>query len=188
MGRKKYDYETTVKLKHNEIPAAINVETGEVTSFIKDENLPHFVKFDVYQRFKKNYNYSWQFLLRELSPLEVSATTYLIQLSDMNTGSLEPLNDKSTVRELSDLLNVSINKVNVVLKKLFLYGVYGKFEVYDPDRPYTKYWLINPYLTFAGTKIDSEILRLFKGTYIAKAFNDPNFVFQKTKRNKHLLN
>lgn len=185
--KKRYDYEQTIKLNHNEVAAKINVETGEVTQVNTNRLNINLIKFEPNALFKKKYNNSWQFLMREFTPLEVSATSYLVQLSQMNTGSLEPLNDSSTVRELSQLLNVSVNKVTNVLKKLFLYGVYGKFEVFNPDKPFTKFWIINPYLIFAGSDIDPEIIGLFKGTYIAKAFNNPNFVFQKTKRNVHLL-
>ena len=190
MGRTKktHDYIQKVKLNHNEIAAKINLETGEVTGVntSKTENI-NLIKFDFGGLFKKDYNNAWSFLMRELSPLEVSAVTYLCSLARMNTGSLEPLNDSTTVRELSAYLNVSVNKVHVVLKKLFLYGVYGKFEVFNPDKPYTNYWIINPFLSFAGTHIDTEIVNMFRSTYTAKAYFDPKFVFQVTKRNKHLV-
>lgn len=147
----------------------------------------NLMKFDYGGRFSKEYNNSWHFLLREFSPLEVSAVSYLIAMAKMNTGSLEPLDDNTTVKELTFKLNISKNNVNKVLKKLFLYGVYGRFEVYDPNKPYTKYWIINPFLSFAGIYIDTDIVNLFKGTYVAQAYFDPNFVFQKTKRNEHLV-
>lgn len=186
--RKNYDYIQKVKLNHNEIPAKINLETGEVIGITNKKNQDlQLVKFNFGGMFKKDYNNSWKFLLRELSPLEISAVNYLCSLAKMNTGSLEPLNDSSTVRELHIHLNVGVNKVNAVLKKLFLYGVYGKFEVYNPDKPYSKYWIINPFLSFAGDLIDQEIINLFKHTYIAKAYFDPNFVLTVTKRNKHLV-
>lgn len=189
MGRPKktHDYLKTIKLKHNEIPAKINLETGEVTGINQTHGQTNLVKFDHGKQFKKEYNNSWLFLLRELKPLEVSAVSYLVSFAKMNTGSLEPLNDDMTVRDLSFNLNISVNRVNQILKVLFLYGVYGKFEVYNPDKPFTKYWLINPHLAFAGTHIDSDILSLFKDTYVAKAYFNPNFVFKHTKRNEHLI-
>lgn len=190
MGRpkKNYDYIQKIELKHNEIPAKINLETGEVTGITNKKN-PNvqLIKFAFGGLFKKDFNNSWKFLLRELTPLEISAVNYLCSLAQMNTGSLEPLNDDTTLKELTIHLNVSINRVRVVLNKLFLYGVYGRFEVYNPDKPYSKYWIINPFLSFAGDLIDQEIVNLFKNTYIAKAYFDPNFVFKITNRNKHLI-
>ncbi len=189
MGRpkKNYDYIDDIKLKHNEVVTALNLETGEVRRKNHFTNSSNLIKFDHGKLFKKEYNNSWLFLLRELKPMEVSAVTYLISFAQMNTGSLEPLNDDTTVRDLSFKLNISVNRVKQILKVLFLYGVYGKFEVYNPDKPFTKYWIINPFLSFSGTHIDTEIVNLFKDTYIAKAYFDPKFVFKETKRNKHLI-
>jgi hypothetical protein len=51
-------------------------------------------------------------------------------------------------------------------------GVYGKFEIVDMKKGYTKYWLFNPYLSFSGKLINSDIAELFSGTRIASAYID----------------
>ena len=67
------------------------------------------------------------------------------------------------------------------------YGVFGKFDVCLADKPYTRYWILNPFLSFNGTVIDSVIVKLFKGTHVERAFNDPNYVYNTTKYNLHLV-
>ena len=67
--------------------------------------------------------------------------------------------------------NIGRNKVSPLFNKLFKLGVYAKFEAYKPDVPYTKYWILNPYLSFSGKLIHSDIARLFIGTIIEKEFN-----------------
>jgi len=160
-------YKKELKLKHNELPAIVDAETGEVT-IVKERknNIPDGK--EVFQPdgfFKKDYSNSWKFLNNNLSPLEYKCAHTLALMAKANTNSLEPLNDDTTLLELMEVLGVSINKVKPILKKLWELGVYGKFEVKDADKPYTKYWIFNPYLScseeFVFTK---EIDDLFKKT------------------------
>lgn len=174
---KKTDYKTEIKLKHNEAPAKINLETGEIVQVTsKPNNIPEGKEiFEPDALFRKDYCNSWAFLQRELSHFEFTVCFSLALLAKANTNSLEPLNDSSTIAELMEILNISKNKVTPTLDVLWNYGVYGKFEVKDANRPYTKHWILNPYLSFNGRLIESDIAFLFKNTHIAKAFNNPNY-------------
>ena len=92
-------------------------------------------------------------------------------MAEAYTNSLEPLNDETTINQLASLFGISRNKVTPTLKKLFQLGVYAKFEVVKPDVPYTKYWILNPFLSFNGRTLDSDIANLFIGTVIEKEFH-----------------
>lgn len=177
---KKYDYTTEIKLKHNELPAKINLETGEVKQIEKrTNNLPEgSIVFEPTAIFRKDYTNSWRFLEKQLKPIEFKVAYSLALLAKANTNSLEPLNDNTTIPELMEILKVSKNVVKPILQKLFSLGVYGKFDVVDVDKGYTKYWIFNPYLSFSGRLLKSDIASLFKGTHCAKAFANPDYKLQ----------
>lgn len=121
---------------------------------------------------------TWAFLNGVLTPIEYKAAHTLAMMAKSNTGSLEPLSDESTLKELMSTLDMSINKVRPIMNKLFELGVYGKFEAYKPERPYTKHWIFNPYLSFSGRIIKSDIKELFNGTHCEKAFHDSDYLFK----------
>jgi hypothetical protein len=182
---KKTDYKTEIKLKHNEAPAKINLETGEIVQVTsKPNNIPEGKEiFEPDALFRKDYCNSWAFLQRELSHFEFTVCFSLALLAKAHTNSLEPLSDNTTINELMEKLRMSKNKVTPTLKTLWDYGVYGKFEVKQLSKPYTKYWLLNPYLSFSGKIIGSDIANLFKDTHIAKAFYDPTYSVGKKRLN-----
>lgn len=185
--KKKYDYSVEVGLNHNERVAKINLETGELkVNPIKLNNLPEdSIIFEPDAFFKKHYTTSWNYLRNELTNIEFAAALRLAIMAKANTNSLEPLNDNTTLSTLVEVLGVSINKVNTVLKKLFDLGVYGKFEIVDASKGYTRYWLFNPFLSFSGQIIKSDIANLFKGTKVALAFYNPDYgVTPKSKKIK----
>jgi hypothetical protein len=171
-------YSTELKLNHNELPAKVNVETGEVkvVNSQRKNNVPEGKEvFEPKALFKKDYGNSWNYLNRVLTPIEYKAAHTLAIMAKANTNSLEPLNDDTTISELMEILNVSKNKVRPILDKLFELGVYGKFEVYNVDKGYSKFWIFNPYLSFSGKIIPSDIVNLFKSTHVAKAFKNPDY-------------
>ena len=169
----KKDYTITVNLKHNESAAKINKETGEIKELSNGvNNIPEGKEiFEPKALFKKDYTKSWQYLCDKLSAIEFKAAMKLALKAKANTNSLEPLGEDTTYQDLSLYLGVSINVVNRVVDKLFKIGVYGKFEVYDKTKPYTRFWILNPYLSFDGRIIHSDIAELFKGTEIALHFH-----------------
>jgi hypothetical protein len=177
MAKRKYDYQVLLNLNHDELAAKINNETGEIIPYVKQpNNIPsNKIVFEPSAMFSKTYNNTWNFITNEFSHIEVVATINLILISKMNTNSLIPLTDKTTIKELSVILKISINRVTKVINKLFEYGVFGRFEVVKPNVEYTKYWILNPFLGFRGKIIDVEIIHLFEGTHIHKAFLDPNY-------------
>lgn len=121
--------------------------------------------------FQKTYTKSWTFLKRVLNPFEFKVAFELALMAQAYTNSLEPLNDETTINQLANIFGISRNKVTPTLKKLFTLGVYAKFDVVKPDVPYTKYWILNPFLSFTGKTLDSDIAKLFVGTVIEKEFN-----------------
>ena len=167
-------YKKEIDLNDNESAAKINLDTGEVTEFIsKSSNVPEGkVIFEPKAIFRKDYTKAWEFLDKELTPLEFKVVSKLCRMAKMNTNSLEPLNDETTIPVLVDEFNISKNKVKPIFNKLFKLGVYGKFDIYRKEFPYTKHWILNPYLSFSGKIINSDIAKLFIGTEIEKAFNN----------------
>lgn len=170
-------YQKTVNLNQDETLLKLNHETGEVVE-VKDKanNIPQGKEiFEPNALFRKDYTNSWKFLQKNLTPLQMSAAMALALMAKANTNSLEPINDETGVRELSEKLNVSVNKVTSVLKKLYELGVYGKFAVAEIDAPFKKFWILNPYLSFSGKLINSDIADLFAKTHIYKAFYNPDY-------------
>lgn len=174
---KNHDYEQVYKLKHNESPAKIDLETGEVKVLakVKSEDCSGH-KSDssiVWQpngQFSKSYTKSWMYLDKVLKPHEYKVAHKLAMKAEAFTNSLKPLNDDSVISILVEELGIGKNQIKPVLKRLFDLGVYGRFEVAEPNMPYTKYWILNPYLSFNGRVVEKSIADLFKGTIVAQAF------------------
>jgi len=169
-------YEKTIKLRENEVAAKLNIETGEVSEIpVSRNNIPSGkILFNPNAYFNKMYPKSWNYLKSKLSPFEFNVAFELALMAKANTNSLEPLSDDVTINQLTERFCISRNKVKPLFTKLFKLGVYGKFEIYDTTKPYTKYWILNPYLCFTGKLIHSDIANLFKGTDIAIHFlKDP---------------
>lgn len=168
-----------LKLGDSEALYRIDKSTGEVKEVKhRPNNIPvGKMLFEPNANFKKDYVNSWRFLNQVLKPIEYTAAHSLAMKAKAHTNSLEPLNDETTLRELVEELGVSINKVKPILKRLFDFGVYGRFEAAKPDVPYTKYWILNPYLTMSSKLAYSDIAELFRGTHVEKAFRDPGYIF-----------
>lgn len=177
MKRNDFDYAIQLGLLHNERAASVDIETGEIKiKPLLKNNIPEGKEvFESNAFFQKHYPTTWNYLKQQTSTIEFAAAMRLALLAKANTNSLEPLNDKTTLASLVEVLGVGINKVNVVLKKLSYLGVYAQFGVEDKDKGYTRYWVFNPYLSFTGQLIESDLATLFKGTRIAAAFYDPEY-------------
>jgi len=170
-------YKREITLEHDEIPAKINVVTGEMTPIKAYRNnvLEGSHIFAPHTFYHKRFPNGWKFLERYLTSEELIVAITLGDMAKASTNSLKPLSDDTTTNELAEILTISRNYVKDVLHKLFVLGVYGKFEIYEPDVPYTKHWIFNPYLLFAGVTIKNEIAILFKNTHCAKAFSDKDY-------------
>lgn len=166
-------YNQTIKLKHNEKPAKVNIETGEVVEIAtRKNNIPQgkqlFGKEEI--GWSKSFNASWEFLDEVLTDLEFRVVNRLCRMAKANTNSLEPLDDETTSVELSEYFKIDRRKSKKLFKKLYELGVYGRFSVKKEDIPYTNYWVLNPYLTFQGSTIQSDIASLFKGTRLTNEY------------------
>lgn len=168
-------YEHTVALDHNEGLAKIDMNTGMITDLSDNSNTQtskhdDMIVFEPDAVFCKTYNASWEWLYYQTTPLEYKVASFLTNKAHSITNSLKPLSDDVTVRDLAYQLNISKSKVGPVINKLFELGVFGKFEVVDAKKQYTKYWILNPYLSFKGRVIKKAIWEMFRNTEIAKVF------------------
>ena len=165
-------YTRKLSLEDNEFAAKINAETGEITTLRNVLNsLPD--NHEIWlpnSSFHKTYEATWKFLIQALKADELKVVTIMSLMASANTNSLSPLNEEASIRNLSEYFGVNKDKINKVLKKLFDIGVFAKFEIVKPDVPYTKYWILNPYISFKGKLVDSDIARLFHGTVIHKEY------------------
>jgi ribulose bisphosphate carboxylase small subunit len=173
----KHDYEMNIKLKHNEVVTIVDKETGAVREVKKRTWGNKRFSDDVIstnEPFKKDYGRAWDYVWSELSILEFHAMVKMVLMAKYQTNSLEYLNDKTTAVELVRTLGVSKNKIKEVLKRLYHFGVYRKYEVVDKNKPHTKYWVLNPYLSFSGKAIKDDLNEMFRDTRIAMIYKLDN--------------
>lgn len=166
-------YEKLLKLKHNEKAAKIDMETGEITEIpTRKNNIPEGKStFGIDEKgWRKSFDYSWDFLETVLTDMELRVVQKLCRLAKMNTNSLEPLNDETTQVEIASCFKLDHRKTKKLFKKLHVLGVYAKFDVVYEHIPYTKYWILNPYLSFGGKLINSDIAELFIGTKLTNEY------------------
>ncbi len=161
------DYKVEISLKHNEIPAITNVETGETRTLPRGNKSRDSVKFDLMPSYQRRYPKAWELLKTQTSDAEYKCADTLALMAKAYTNSLIPLNDDTTAVQLSEIFHVSRNIVSKYIDKLFKLGVIGKFEVYDANKIHHKYWVFNPYLSFNGDKIKRDISSLFDETTYA---------------------
>lgn len=161
-------YKKKLTFKNHEIPAKIDGETGEVTEMggrpkgdPRNQTRVHFSNPAVFQR---KYKKAWELLDSLTNDSEYVVALKLSDLSKSFSASLEPLNDETSVREISRILKRDRRSVSKILKRLFDLGVYGKFAVTDANYDMQRYWMFNPYLSFNGTHIEESTLRLFENT------------------------
>jgi hypothetical protein len=168
-------YETTVKVQPHEVVMTLDPITGELKEHTikRRNNLPQGKQpMNKKALFKKDYENSWNFLWKVLTPVEYKIAHRLANMSEINTNSLKPLDDTTSKIQLSKEFNIHRNHIGRIFKKLFDLGVYGRFEVAKPHLPHGKYWIVNPYLSFAGKLIHSDVANLFKDTIIHMAFSE----------------
>ena len=166
-------YTRSIKLEHNQIPAKIDMETGEIIELSKcinkfPDNTERWLQ---HGSFHKTYTHTGEFLIKTLKPVELSVVMVMSIKAEPNTNALIPLDDDTTVRQLEQYFNVSKNRIKGILDKLFKLGIFARFEVATEDNPHMKYWILNPYVSFKGRLVDSDIVRLFQGTIIEKEYS-----------------
>ena len=169
----KRGYKKTIELDDNELPAAVNAETGELRVIKKrTNNIPEGkITFGIKEiGWRKSFDHSWDFLEEKLTDLELRVVAKLSRMAKMNTNSLEPLGDATTLIEIAETFSIDHRRTNKIFKKLFNLGVYAKFEIAEKNVAYTKFWILNPYLSFGGSLINSDIAELFKKTELTKEY------------------
>lgn len=166
-----YDYKQEIELNNDEIPAKMNISTGEVTTLASKaktkSNNPNAIPFEPKAMFARTYTAAWKLLETQTTDSEFRVAFKMALRAKAFTNSLEPLDEDVTIRELAEEFSVGVNSVSKVFKKLFDLGVYGKFEVAKQDAHFKRYWVFNPYLSFNGKSIDKGISELFKNTHYA---------------------
>lgn len=163
----KRGYSVTVGLNHDEVAARVNSNSGEVI-IIGKGRVPEGKEIVSIGKFSRCHTEAWIYLERHLSTLEFAVANRMALMAGAYTNSLRPLNDESTIFELTNKLGIGKNKVISVTKKLFDLGVFAKFDIKEVDVDYKKYWIFNPYLSFNGRFIDMSMKNLFKNTLPAK--------------------
>jgi predicted transcriptional regulator len=176
----KTGYNASITLGHDELPAKVNKDTGELVVADMPEQPKRSVNkgksdtilFEPNSPFNKTYKVGWKWLYYNTTPLEYKTASLLSLMAKPYTSSLKPLNDDMSIRDLAYELNISKSHVQKVMDKLFELGVYGKFEVVNADKEHTKYWVFNPFLVFTGRYIKDSVYEMFKDTHIAKLFQE----------------
>lgn len=186
-------YERTIRLRHDEIAAKKNMRTGEFMEVIKRaNNIPdnkelHFTT----GKYAKFYNEAMNYILEVFSPIELQVIFKMVSMSSMYSNSLRPLNDNTSVADLSKTFGIHRNNVKRILDKVKSHGVYAVFEVdnapisFDPNDISTfnkesrqvDYWVLNPFIVFRGKTIDSALVDLFRNTKLTK------YVIAKSEQN-----
>jgi hypothetical protein len=170
---RKDTYKQEFNLPHNCSPAMINKETGLTTEIsVKPNNIPEGKStWGIEEKgWRKSFDYSWDFLEEVLTDLELRVVLKLARMAKLNTNSLEPLSDEITQVEISAYFKIDHRNSKKLFTKLHQLGVFGKFDVVKENFAYTKYWVLNPYLSFGGKLIDTDIAKLFEGTALTNEY------------------
>ena len=164
-------YKKTIKLEHDEIPAKVNLVSGEIITL--EDKVSKFK--EGYERvngsktrWSRTYNKAWALLAELTNDREFKVAHRLAVRANFRDNSLCPLDDEMSCTELGEELGVNRKEVDSIIKKLFRLGVIGKWEVYEAHEVHKKYWVFNPYLSFNGNYEESGMRNLFKNTYFAQ--------------------
>lgn len=147
----------------------------------RPNNLPedkeiHFKK----GKFGKFYNEAMDYMLEVFKPIELKIIMQMMSMASMRSNSLRPLNDETSIKQLSDTFGVHRNNIKRLLTKLYDHGIYAEFDFakaplsFNPNDPSTfsdvskssKYWVLNPFIMFRGKTIDTALVDLFRNTKI----------------------
>lgn len=165
--------EQTAKLEDDEVLYKVNERTSEMKEIkVKPNNLKDTgkEKFDFDASFNKAYERSWMYLAKELSPQELKIALMMSCMTEFSTNSLAPLDNSTQMQYLSELFGVGINQIKTYLKHLLKKGVYATFTYGHYKRGEVTEWVFNPFISFKGSLIDSDLKNLFLKTQVAKHF------------------
>lgn len=161
-------YYRTIKLEHNQIPAVLNKETGEVKPLETKTCHNGMEPFDLMPSYHRMNGTAWEVLRSQTNDHEFAVANKMAFMARQGNNSIIPLNDDLTNQELAEFLDCSRMSVRKHVDRLFKLGVIAKFEIYEHDAQYKKYWIFNPYLSFNGARIHKDVSTLFANTTYAK--------------------
>lgn len=171
----KTKYTREIHLKYNEIPAKVNIETGELTELVDKDSIktnPEMETFTTEFLFQRTNTEAWKLLRTQTTDTEFRIAFELALRAKAFTNSLQPLDDNTTTVELAEEFGIRRQDANKLFKKLFDLGVYGRFEVTEQDKAFKKYWVFNPYLAFNGRAINTNTKNLFSNTTYARVMRN----------------
>lgn len=161
-------YEKTVKLQDHEMLCKVNQKTGEITDLNTGKAPKNgMIKFNLMKKFKRMNTAAWDLLETQTTKTEYAVAEKLARFAKAYTSSLAPLNQESTAKELAETLKADRNTIKKIIERLLKLGVIGEFKVYDINEIHQKYWVFNPFLSFNGNVIKSDVPSLFDKTYYA---------------------
>jgi hypothetical protein len=165
-------YKKEISFRDHEIPAKVDTITGEVLTIPRRiNNIPEGKeKFDYDAAFTKSYERSWLFLVDNLKSHELKIAIKMANMTEYSTNSLAPLDDSVQLKELSEMFGVGINQVKQTFKRLMDVGVYASFRYGHYKRGIVTEWVFNPFVSFKGKLIDSDLKNLFIETPVARHF------------------
>jgi hypothetical protein len=158
-------YEKTIKLKHTEQAARVDVETGEVKLYGTSKKLPPGYSLVKYKEFAI-YNITANRLLEDyLSNTELAVLHKMITRANFKNNSLQPLNNDTSIRLLSEEFKISINTVPKLFKRLYKIGVYAQLNVSEIEGD-KEHWILNPYISWRGRIKKDSLFSYFENTQI----------------------
>jgi len=172
--KKNWDYKTEIALQHHEVAAKINKRTGEIETIeSRKKRNPDVEKHDQDLIFKKFYTDAWELLRSQTTDKEFLVAHKLAMKAEAYTNSLRPLRSNMTAQVIAEELGENRRNIMKYIDKLFSLGVIAKFEIAElgttsPLTQINKYWIFNPYLSFNGKVVHSDIAGLFKNTIYGK--------------------
>ena len=165
-------YTRNLRLKDSEIPAKIDLETGEILEVRNIFNtIPEGKELWLKnEKFSKMFTYSWKYLVRSLKSDELKVLIVMSLMAQPSTNSMPPLNEEVSMLQMEEYFGVYRKKLPQIFKKLFEIGVFARFEVATEEEFCKRYWILNPYISFKGRLVSSEIAKLFYGTKVEKEY------------------
>lgn len=159
-------YEKTVKLQDYERLCKVDTRTGEVNPFGSSTPLPDDKRLHKFPSFAKVNERAIKFLETVLSNEELGIVMKMVSRAQYGTNIMLPLNDESSLRQLSDEFGVNRRRIEGIFTKLFKLGVYAQVRV--ANGVHQHFWTLNPYISWKGRVIEKSIDAYFSNTIIAK--------------------
>lgn len=164
-------YSKEIKLNQDEVPAKVNIETGEITVInARPSNIPIGKSKLDYDEFSIVNTKVIKILSNILSNEELGVILYMITIADFNSNSLNPLCDDLSLRDKAEILNIKKDRVKKITDKLFKLGVYLSIKVYEGQEQ--EYWVLNPNISWKGRLVNDSLFQHFKGTTITQLLRD----------------